>query len=194
MLHMQVIYSFGPEAAVNVNQEKERQTMILGHYAEGNCDHYVCLRSAPNFDCSEYEYDKPISDIDHIQTKLDEHSSDMDNIQTELDKHNSDMDNIQTEIDECITDIGDAWTELMGDMNDIQNELDKYISDSKCNWNLLPNEIWLKIIRAVPQQSDFKANYICLIFMTLNLANKRFNELTQKFKDLRQSRTVSKTK
>ena len=153
----------------------------MGHDAEGQGDHYVCLRSTPNFDYSEY--DEPISDIDNIQTELDEHTSDMDNIQTELDEHNSHKDNIQTELDECITDVGDARTELMGDMEDVQNELDKYISDNKSNWNLLPNEIWLKIIRAVLQQCDFKANHVCFTFATLNLINKRFNKLTQKCKD-----------
>ena len=59
----------------------------MGHDAEGQGDHYVCLRSTPNFDYSEY--DEPISDIDNIQTELDEHTSDMDNIQTELDEHKS---------------------------------------------------------------------------------------------------------
>ena len=59
-------------------------------------------------------------------------------------------------------------------------ELDKYISDSKSNWNLLPNEIWLKILRAVLQQCDFKANHICFTLANLNLLNKIFNELTQK--------------
>ena len=100
----------------------------------------------------------------------------MDIIQTELDKRNSVMDNIKTEIDKCITDIGDARTELMGDMDDAQNELDKYIFDSKSNWNLLP-EIWHKIIKAVLQQSDFKANHICFTFATLNLVNKRFKKI-----------------
>ena len=117
----------------------------------------VCLRSTPNFDGSEYEYDKPISDTD--------------NIQTELDEHNSDMDNIKTELDECITDIGDVRTELMGNMSNVQNGLDKHISDNKSNWNLLPKEIWLKIIRAVLQQCDFKANHTCFTFATLNLVN-----------------------
>ena len=71
----------------------------------------------------------------------------------------------------------------MGDMDDVHNELDKYISDNNSNWNLLQNEIWLKIIRAVLQQCVFKANHICFKFATLNLVNKRFNELPQKFKD-----------
>ena len=71
----------------------------------------------------------------------------------------------------------------MGDIDEIQNELEKYISDNKSNWNLLPNETWLKIIRAELQHCDFKANHICLTFVTLNLKNKRFNELTQKRKD-----------
>ena len=168
-VHIQAISSLGPQATVNINQENGIEAMVLGHYAEGQGDNYICLRSTPNFNCSEYEYDEPISDTD--------------NIQTELDEHNSDMDNIQAELDECITDIGDARTELMGDMDNVQNELDKYISDNKSNWNLLPNEIWLKIIRAVLQQSDFKANHICFTFATLNLVNKRFNELTQKCKD-----------
>ena len=185
--------------------------MVSVHYAEGQGNHYVCLRSTPNFDCSEYKYDEPISDIDNIQIEIHEHSSDMDNIQTELDehnsdmesihteldqhksdvdniqtefgKHNSDMGNIQTELGECITDIADARTELMSDMDDVQNELEKYISDNKSNWNLFPNKIWLKIMRAVLQQCNFKANHICLTFVTLNLVNKRFNEPTQKCKD-----------
>ena len=248
-----LISSLGPQPTVNINQENGRQAMVLRHYAEAQDGHYVCLRSTPHSDCSEYEYEEPISDIDSIQTELDEHTSDMDNIQTELDEHNSDMDNIQTkldehnsdtdniqteldeynsdmdniqteldehnsntdnrlteldehnsnidniqteldqhnsdmdniqaELDECITDIGNARTELMGDMDDVQNELDKYISDNKSNWNLLPNEIWLKIIRALLQQCDFKANHACFTFATLNLVNKRFNELTQKCKD-----------
>ena len=208
---MQVISSLGPQATVNINQENGRQTMVLGHYTEEQGDHYVCLRFPPSSDCSEYEYREPISDIDNIQTELDEHISDMDNIQTELDehnsdmyniqteldehnsdmdniqtefdKHNSDMDNIQTELEKCITDIGDAQTELMDDINDVQTELDKCISENKSNWNILPNEIWLKIIRAVLQQCDFKANHLCFTFATLNLVNKRFNELTQKRKD-----------
>ena len=194
---MQVISSLGPQATVNINEENGRQTMVLGHYTKEQGDHYVCLRFPPSSDCSEYEYREPISDIDNIQTELDEHISDMDNIQTELDEHNSDlyniqteldqhnsdMDNIQTELEKCITDIGDAQTELMDDINDAQTELDKCISENKSNWNLLPNEIWLKIIRAVLQQCDFKANHLCFTFATLNLVNKRFNELTQKRKD-----------
>ena len=125
-----------------------------------------------DMDNIQTEHDKHNNDMDSIQTELDEHNSDMGNIQTELDEHNSDMDNIQTEVDECITDIGH-----------VQNELDKYISNNKSNWNLLPNEMWLKIIRAVLQQCDFKANHTCFTFATLNLVNKRFNELTQKCKD-----------
>ena len=117
------------------------------------------------------------------KTGLDEHTSVMDYIQTELDKHNSDRYNILTDLEECITDISDAQTELMGDTNDVQDELDKYISDNKSNRNLLPNEIWLKIIRAILQQCNFKANHICFTFVTLNLVNKRFTELTQKCKD-----------
>ena len=101
----------------------------------------------------------------------------MDIIQTELDKRNSDMDNIKTEIDECITDIGNARNELMSDMDDAQNELDEYIFDGKSNWNLLPDEIWHKIIKAVLQQSDFKANRICFTFATLNVVNKRFKKI-----------------
>ena len=94
------------------------------------------------------------------------------NIQNELDEHNSDMGNMQTEL-----------AELMGDMDNIQNELDKYIFDNKSNWNLFPNKMWLKIIRAVLQQCDFKANHRCFTFTTLNLVNKIFKELTQKCKD-----------
>ena len=124
------------------------------------------------------ELDEHNSDMDNMQTELDEHNSDMDYIRAELDEHNSDMANIQTELHECITDI-----EFMGDMDDVQNELDKYISDNKSNWNVLQNEIWLKIIRTVQQQCDFKANHICSTFATSNLVNKRFNELTQKCKD-----------
>ena len=101
----------------------------------------------------------------------------MDITQTELDKRNSDMDNIKTEIDECITDIGNARNELMSDMDDAQNELDEYIFDGKSNWNLLPDEIWHKIIKAVLQQSDFKANRICFTFATLNVVNKRFKKI-----------------
>ena len=101
----------------------------------------------------------------------------MDITQTELDKRNSDMDNIKTEIDECITDIGNARNELMSDMDDAQNELDKYIFDGKSNCNLLPDEILHKIIKAVLQQSDFKANHICFTFATLNLVNKRFKKI-----------------
>ena len=79
--------------------------MVLGHYAEGQGDHYVCLRCALNFDCSEQQYDEPISDIENIQTALDEYTSDMDSMQTELDKHNIDMDNIQTELDKHNSDM-----------------------------------------------------------------------------------------
>ena len=71
-VHIQVISSLGLQATVNINQENGQQTTVLRYYAEGQGDHYVCLRSTPNFDCSEYEYDEPISDIDNIQTELDE--------------------------------------------------------------------------------------------------------------------------
>ena len=54
--------------------------MVLEHYAEGQSDRYVCLRSTPNFECSEYEYNKPISGIDSIKTELDEDTNDTDNI------------------------------------------------------------------------------------------------------------------
>ena len=121
--------------------------------------------------------------VNNIQNELDEHNSDMGNMQTELAERNRDMDNMQTEFEECITDLGDARTELMGDMDNIQNELDKYIFDNKSNWNLFPNKMWLKIIRAVLQQCDFKVNHRCFTFTTLNLVNKIFKELTQKCKD-----------
>ena len=104
-VHIQVISSLGPHAIVNIKQENGWQTIVLGHYSEGQGDHCVCLRSAPNFDCSEYEYDKPISDIDNIQIELDDHTSGMDNIQTECDEHNIDMDNIQTELDKHNSDM-----------------------------------------------------------------------------------------
>ena len=66
--------------------------MALGHYVEGQGDHYICLRFTPNFDCSKYKYDELISDTDNVQTKLDKHTTDMDNLQTKLDEHKSDMD------------------------------------------------------------------------------------------------------
>ena len=106
--------------------------MVLGHYTEGQGDHYVCLRSTPKFDCSEYEYNEPIFDIGNIQTELDEHNINVDNIQTELDEHNSDMDNIQTELDEHNSDMDNIKTELDGhnsDMDNIQTELDDCITD-----------------------------------------------------------------
>ena len=209
-VHIQVISLLGLQATININQQTGWQTMVLGHFVEGQGDH-ICWRSMPNFGCSEYKYDEPIpdtgniqteldkqnSDMDNILTECDEHNTDMDNIQTQPDKHNNDinnnqtkldihnndMDNIQTELDQYITDIGDAWTELIGNMGDVQNELDKHISDNKSNWNLLPNKIRLKVIRAVLQQCSFKTNHICSRFATLNFANERFNELTQKRKD-----------
>ena len=52
---IQVISSLGPQATVNINQENGRQTMVVRHYAERQGDHYVCLRSNPNFDSSEQE-------------------------------------------------------------------------------------------------------------------------------------------
>ena len=54
-VYIQVISSLGPQATVSINQENGRQTIVLEHYAEGQGDHYVCLRVTPNFDCSEYE-------------------------------------------------------------------------------------------------------------------------------------------
>ena len=37
--------SLGPQAAVDINPgNTQQQTLILGHYAEGQGDHYVCLR------------------------------------------------------------------------------------------------------------------------------------------------------
>ena len=42
--------------------------MVLGYVSGRQDDHYVLLRSTPNYDCSEYEYDGPISDIGNIQT------------------------------------------------------------------------------------------------------------------------------
>ena len=86
--------------------------MVLGHCAERQVDHYVCLRSMPNSNCSEYKYNKPISDTDNIHTELDKHTSDMDNIKTELDKHNSDINNIQTEFDKHNSDMDNIQTEL----------------------------------------------------------------------------------
>ena len=121
--------------------------------------------------------------MENIQTELDKHNSDTNIIQTELDEHNSDMDKIQTGLDYCITDIGDAQLELIGDMDNVQNKLNKYISDNKSNWYLLPNEIQLKIVRAVLQQCNSKAYHICFTFAILNLVNKKINELTQKCKD-----------
>ena len=52
---IQVISSLGPQATVNINQENRRQAMVVRHYAERQGDHYVCLRSTPNFDSSEQE-------------------------------------------------------------------------------------------------------------------------------------------
>ena len=76
-VRIQVISSLGPQAGVNINQENGQHTMVLGHYAEEQGDHYVCLRSTSNFGCSEYEYNEPISDIDNIQTELDKHTGNM---------------------------------------------------------------------------------------------------------------------
>ena len=50
-VHGNVISSLSPQATVNINKERGRQTIVLGYYAEGQGDHYVCLRSTPNFDC-----------------------------------------------------------------------------------------------------------------------------------------------
>ena len=54
-VYIQVIFSLGRQATVNINQENGRQTIVLEHYTEGQGDHYVCLRVMSNFDCSEYE-------------------------------------------------------------------------------------------------------------------------------------------
>ena len=120
-VQMQVMSSLGPQATVNISQENGRQRIVLGHYAEWQGDHYVCLRSTPNFDGSEYEYDKPISNIDNIQTELDEHSSDMYNIQTKLNEHNIDMNNIKTEFDEHSSDMDNIQTELGKNNSDMDN-------------------------------------------------------------------------
>ena len=45
--------------------------MVLRHYTKVQGDHYICLRSTPNFDCSEYQYEEPTSYTDNIQTELD---------------------------------------------------------------------------------------------------------------------------
>ena len=52
---IQVISSISPQATININQENGRQAMVMRHYAERLGDHYVCLRSTPNFDSSEQE-------------------------------------------------------------------------------------------------------------------------------------------
>ena len=42
---IQVISSLEPGAAVDINPgNTQQQTLILGHYTEGQGDHYVCLR------------------------------------------------------------------------------------------------------------------------------------------------------
>ena len=68
-VHIQVIHSLGLQVKVNISQENGRQTVVLGHYAQRQGDHYVCLKSTPNSDCSEYEYNKPFSDNDNIHTE-----------------------------------------------------------------------------------------------------------------------------
>ena len=50
---------------------------------------------------------------------------------------------------------------------------------SETNWELLPNEIWLKIIRTVLHQSDFNhlENHVCFVLDNLKLVNHRFFSL-----------------
>ena len=55
-------------------------------------------------------------------------------------------------------------------------------TQSVTNWDLLPNEIWFKIIRTVLRQCAFNGleNHVCFVLKNMKLVNHRFFSLASK--------------
>ena len=116
-----------------------KQILIVGHYAEGQGDHYICLRKDQSVENNGTDYE-PESEMD----------------------------------DDPEDDIDDPE----GDMDDPQDDMDDPQGELEVDWDLLPNEIWLKIIRDALQQCDFSIeNHVCFTFQSLRLVNQRISQL-----------------
>ena len=154
---IRVISSLGPQAAVDINPgNTQQQTLILGHYAEGQGDHYVCLRQNELMGTTGKDYEQG--------SETDEDA-------------NMDPENLHPEINDLGDDgIDDSKNEMDNDHrddlhHDVPQNRDNQIGDhhllpglvfeehvspqSEANWDLLPNEIWFKIIKTVLHQCDF---------------------------------------
>ena len=67
---------------------------------------------------------------------------------------------------------------LVSNLNNLQSDMDNPKDKVEVDWNLLPNEIWLKIIKNALQQCGFCIEYhVCFTFESLRLVNQQFSNL-----------------
>ena len=62
-VHIGIVSTLGPQGSVDINEENGTQTLILGHFAEGQGDYHICLRQNTNLDDSMVDfnlYKKPV--------------------------------------------------------------------------------------------------------------------------------------
>ena len=63
---IRVISSLGAQAAVDINPgNTQQQTLILGHYAESQGDHYVCLRQNELMGTTGKDYEHESETYEH---------------------------------------------------------------------------------------------------------------------------------
>lgn len=119
-MQITVVSTLGPDAQVTINEGERNRECVLGHFAEGNGEHYLNLER-------DFEPD------------------------TEEETNNVKVD---------------------------------FVVKPLLDWNQLPDEIWMRIIRFALQASDFtKENHVCTTFDSLCSLNDRFSRIMGSFKD-----------
>ena len=181
---IRVISSLGPQAAVDINPgNTQQQTLILGYYAEGQDDHYVCLLQNELMETTGKDYEQ--------ESETDEDANmDPENLHPEIndlgddgiDDSKDEMDN--DHCDELHNDVSQNSDNQKGDHHPLHGlEYEEDVSpQSEANWDLQPNGIWFKIIRTVLHQCDFHSleNHVCFVFKNLKFVNHRFFSLASK--------------
>ena len=148
---IQVILSLGPEAALDINPgSTQHQTLIFGHYTEGQGDHYVCLWQNELMRTTGKDYkQKSETDEDANMDPEYPHPEINDLGDDGTDDGKVEMDN--GHCDNLHNDIPQNRDNQKGDHHLLPSfTCEENVSpQSEAIWDLLPNEIWFKIIRSV---------------------------------------------
>ena len=201
--YVRVILSLGPQATIDINPgNTQQQILVLVHYAEGQGNHYVCVRQNKLTETTGKNYDQ--------ESKTDEDANlDPENLHPEIkDLGDDGIDDGKDEITAMICIIMSQRIETIKNVRGqlpAANYYHKAFHLGCCSsprsasgiiicclvWSTrkmsvhnrkLTVEIWFKIIRNVLHQCDFDSleNHVCFVLTNLKLVIHHFFSLASK--------------